>query len=79
MSPSPNNAHLVNHIPIFETVLDDPAIKWILVLAICRSEMAITTVVGSLVGCEVENYGHELKIKEGRYRQNLFSSNWNTC
>lgn len=57
----PNNAHLVNHIPVLETVFDKSTIKRILILSICCSKVSVASIVGSLVSCEIEDNCVQLK------------------
>ena len=61
MCRSPNHAHLVNHVPILQAVLEEATIKWVPILPICRSEVPISTIVCPLISCEIENYCKELK------------------
>ena len=57
-----NNAHLVNHVPILETVLEEASIERIPIFPICCSKVAISTVVCPLISREVEGYRKELKM-----------------
>lgn len=58
----PNNANLVNHIPVLQTVFDNSTIKWILVLSICCPKVPIASIIGSLVSCKIED--NRIKLKE---------------
>lgn len=59
----PNNAHLVNHIPVLETVFDESTIKRILILSICCSKVTVAPIIGSLVSCKIEDNCIQLKEK----------------
>ena len=61
--PLPNNAHLVDHIPVLETVFDQSTIEWILILSICCSKVTVASIIGSLVSGEIEDNCIKLKEK----------------
>lgn len=64
MVPLPSdNSHLVNHVPVLETILDESTIKRVLEPTVWSPEMSIATIVCSLVGSEVEYDGIELRRK----------------
>ena len=58
MATSSDHAHLVDYIPVFETVFQEPAIERVLVLAVRCSEVPIAAIVGSLVRSQVEHNRH---------------------
>ena len=58
-----DNSHLVNDVPVLETILDESAIERVLEPAVWSPEMPIATIVCSLVGSEVEYDGIELRGK----------------
>ena len=67
---SPNNAHLINHIPIFETVHQESAIKRILVFAVGCSEVAIPSIIGPLIRREVKDNCKHLKREKREMSSN---------
>ena len=65
IAPSPDHAHLINHIPVLQTVLDESAIERVLVSTVGGLEVAVTTVVCPLICGQIEDYCVELCKKEG--------------
>ena len=59
----PNNAHLVDHIPVLETVFDQSTIERILILSICCSKVTVASIIGPLVSGEIEDNCIKLKEK----------------
>ena len=63
MCPPPKNTHWVNYIPILETVFEETTIKRVLVFPVGHLEVAISTVICSLVGRDVEDDCIELNTE----------------
>ena len=61
--------HLLYHVPVLQTVLDQSAVKRVLVASVGRPEMPVATVVGPLISGQIEDDGVQLqreKVKEGK-------------